>query len=211
MRIRNQIGWLWLALMFGLLTSTPVRAFYNPQTGLWLNRDPFKEKGGMNLYGFVANDPNDRIDLLGQNYYIIIEEGSCGVHHRVLIGDDGCGNCYTVEIYPEVKTWYQTYRRLCGKGVIDYIPHHGAAVDRTSGEGIIRIEKSVTTTTDQDKDMVSNAKSLDGKSITYCLGIQDCRSIELCTRTGKTVFENVEEQASQDISDVLSSGQPVGF
>jgi RHS repeat-associated protein len=39
--------------------------FYNPETGRWLNRDPIEERGGINLYGFVTNNPVDRFDFLG--------------------------------------------------------------------------------------------------------------------------------------------------
>lgn len=59
------IGWLWLALVVGLLTVAPAHAFYNPQTGHWLNRDPIQESSGINLYGFVGNDPVERVDILG--------------------------------------------------------------------------------------------------------------------------------------------------
>ncbi|TVR54728.1 MAG: RHS repeat-associated core domain-containing protein [Puniceicoccaceae bacterium] len=38
--------------------------FYSPTTGRWLNRDPIGELGGLNLYGFLGNDPVNRIDLL---------------------------------------------------------------------------------------------------------------------------------------------------
>src|ERR1051325_1389344 len=41
-------------------------AFYNPQTGSWLNRDGTEEKGGVNLYGFAFNDGVNKIDLKGQ-------------------------------------------------------------------------------------------------------------------------------------------------
>lgn len=33
--------------------------------GRFLNRDPIKEQGGPNLYGFVGNDPVNRLDYLG--------------------------------------------------------------------------------------------------------------------------------------------------
>ena len=40
--------------------------FYNPSTGRWLSRDPLGEKGGLNEYAFVANDPLRKADILGK-------------------------------------------------------------------------------------------------------------------------------------------------
>ena len=39
--------------------------FYDPGHGRWLNRDPIAEAGGLNLYGFVGNDPVNAVDVLG--------------------------------------------------------------------------------------------------------------------------------------------------
>ncbi|TAE89850.1 MAG: RHS repeat-associated core domain-containing protein, partial [Verrucomicrobia bacterium] len=39
--------------------------YYHPQTGRWINRDPIEEEGGLNLYGFVGNNPPNAIDPLG--------------------------------------------------------------------------------------------------------------------------------------------------
>jgi RHS repeat-associated protein len=41
--------------------------FYNASTGRWLSRDPIEEQGGVNLYGFVGNNPNSFIDILGMD------------------------------------------------------------------------------------------------------------------------------------------------
>jgi uncharacterized protein RhaS with RHS repeats len=41
------------------------RYYYNPQTGRWISRDPFEEIGGVNLHGFVKNNPTNKIDQLG--------------------------------------------------------------------------------------------------------------------------------------------------
>ena len=40
--------------------------FYDPHLQRWPNRDPIVEAGGVNLYGFVMNDPVDVIDKFGQ-------------------------------------------------------------------------------------------------------------------------------------------------
>lgn len=39
--------------------------FYMPDTGRWLSSDPIGERGGINLYGMVGNDPVNRWDYLG--------------------------------------------------------------------------------------------------------------------------------------------------
>ncbi|MDD4406250.1 MAG: RHS repeat-associated core domain-containing protein [Parabacteroides sp.] len=39
--------------------------YYSPALGRWLSRDPIEERGGLNLYGFVNNDPVNKWDKLG--------------------------------------------------------------------------------------------------------------------------------------------------
>ena len=39
--------------------------YYSPALGRWLSRDPIEEQGGLNLYGFVNNDPVNAYDTLG--------------------------------------------------------------------------------------------------------------------------------------------------
>jgi RHS repeat-associated protein len=39
--------------------------YYDPGTGRWTSRDPIGERGGVNLYGFVANDGVDQFDVVG--------------------------------------------------------------------------------------------------------------------------------------------------
>jgi RHS repeat-associated protein len=39
--------------------------YYSPSAGRWLSRDPIEEDGGVNLYGFVSNDPISNTDSIG--------------------------------------------------------------------------------------------------------------------------------------------------
>jgi RHS repeat-associated protein len=41
--------------------------YYSPKLGRWMNRDPIGEKGGLNLYGFVKNNPITYYDPKGLN------------------------------------------------------------------------------------------------------------------------------------------------
>jgi RHS repeat-associated protein len=45
------------------------RRFYSPSSG-WLNRDPIGEEGGLNVNGFVGNDPINFFDLNGLSWRI---------------------------------------------------------------------------------------------------------------------------------------------
>lgn len=49
-----------------ILAGTPLaQAFYNPNAGRWLNRDPIEEKGGTSVYAANNNDLIDLIDING--------------------------------------------------------------------------------------------------------------------------------------------------
>jgi uncharacterized protein RhaS with RHS repeats len=39
--------------------------YYNPTTERWISRDPIGEQGGLNLYGFVNNNPIAAVDAIG--------------------------------------------------------------------------------------------------------------------------------------------------
>jgi hypothetical protein len=60
------------------------QAFYDPNTGSFLSRDPIEERGGENLYGFVRNDGVNKSDYLGLSALSLtygsdqIKLGECG-------------------------------------------------------------------------------------------------------------------------------------
>ncbi len=57
------------------LVSASTQAFYSPEQGRWLSRDPIEEEGGANQYGFVANTPVNAFDYLGLSFSTRREAG----------------------------------------------------------------------------------------------------------------------------------------
>lgn len=63
--MKRTLAFLFAALTIYLGPRESARAYYNPQTGRWLSRDPIAERGGANVYGFVLNSPNNFVDPHG--------------------------------------------------------------------------------------------------------------------------------------------------
>ncbi len=59
------LRFLMLAVLILGSCAIPALAFYHPEQGRWINRDPIEEEGGANLTAFVLNDPVNKIDPLG--------------------------------------------------------------------------------------------------------------------------------------------------
>ncbi len=51
--------------------------YYSPALGRWLSRDPIEEQGGLNLYGFVNNDPVNYVDVIGRQTWMPPWPGLC--------------------------------------------------------------------------------------------------------------------------------------
>jgi hypothetical protein len=58
-------------LLLLIAFSNLAHAFYDPGQGRWLSRDPIEEEGGVNLYGFVANDGLNTTDSMGLDFIAV--------------------------------------------------------------------------------------------------------------------------------------------
>jgi RHS repeat-associated protein len=67
---------------------------YDPETGRWLSRDPIGEEGGINLYGYVGNDPVNWIDRIGNDRDVWDAVNKPWVYHKWISVDtwDDNGN-----------------------------------------------------------------------------------------------------------------------
>jgi hypothetical protein len=66
--------WMFITCV-SLLAKAQTHAFYNPNTGRWLSRDPIEEQGGINLFGFISNRPISDYDIDGRCYPLYDECG----------------------------------------------------------------------------------------------------------------------------------------
>jgi len=100
--------------------------YYNPSVGRWLSRDPLEEEGGVNLYGFVRNDPLRFVDPFGLRIYVMAPDvGGLDFTHfddyvlegfQKIIGD--CAKLHKTPIFRQSETgtwlWKRTETRLVG-------------------------------------------------------------------------------------------------
>jgi hypothetical protein len=63
--MKTTLHTLILPICLLLFLSASARAYYSPEQGRWLSRDPIGEKGGANLYSPFKNTPLQLIDVLG--------------------------------------------------------------------------------------------------------------------------------------------------
>jgi hypothetical protein len=79
-----------LVLLLGILIVLPAKAGYDPNIQRWIQLDPIGESGGINLYGFVGNNPVNYVDPLGLWWWDngLIQVGGPQLLHDVFIGDN---------------------------------------------------------------------------------------------------------------------------
>jgi len=79
--------------------------YYSPALGRWFSRDPIEEQGGLNLYGFVNNDPVNKWDKLGYIDYFMMQHPGRISGIVDMIGDPNG------DYYNNPLDYYQAWRR----------------------------------------------------------------------------------------------------
>jgi len=63
--MRKKLRPILIIPLLTLICHHTASAYYDPGVQRWINRDPTQERGGVNLYRFVGNDPAARVDPHG--------------------------------------------------------------------------------------------------------------------------------------------------
>jgi RHS repeat-associated protein len=61
--------------------------YYAPALGRWINRDPIGVTGGVNLYGFVGNNPISRVDPYGLTWALFSSDAWWQLLSDIFMGD----------------------------------------------------------------------------------------------------------------------------
>ena len=76
---------------------------YTPSTGNFLNHDPIGERGGLNLYGFVGNNPISALDVLGMDSGSTELGGAWSMFGYSFYGDQGANITISPALIEQAK------------------------------------------------------------------------------------------------------------
>jgi uncharacterized protein RhaS with RHS repeats len=130
---------------------------YDPNLGRWIQRDPIGERGGLNLYGYVENNPANWVDLFGLDIWV---EGPSGgepnAHQSINVGDP-LGNYYSQSFGTDgLAIW--------NAGIYDDVDKGGP------------IEKYLKTTPEQDAEFLKHLQDDYNKEERKWYGPTTCRT-----------------------------------
>ena len=151
--------------------------YYNPSTGRWLSRDPIEEQGGVNLYGFVGNNPTNSQDALG------LASLRSYIANGITSGAEVAARFYNQLAalnarYPQLQGLTNSvldYARPALNGVVDTNPSSMGWVDLTLawffelGNNPMRFGSNDRTTQDlKQEDGVNDARALAKQQLAAC-------------------------------------------
>jgi uncharacterized protein RhaS with RHS repeats len=143
------------------LVLAPFRT-YNPYLGRWISRDPIREKGGINLYGYVGNDPVNAIDPDGRDV-LYVNDGTAvfgNGHSAFAVGTDLTG-------------WIYYSKDGYGDGKNIRLPFSSLVSFQSSAAGA-RYNRALylSTSPDQDAAIIKHADSIYQQS--YNIATNNC-------------------------------------
>jgi hypothetical protein len=87
--------------------------------GRFINRNPRNEKGGMNLYVFVRNNPIVAVDPFGLDVWVFHSYGGFG--HEWVVGSNPDGTYWDSNFHPNTSSWHCPLLLLPCEGIIDFV------------------------------------------------------------------------------------------
>jgi len=124
-------------------------AYYQAQQGRWISRDPLGEYGGLHLYGFVNNNPQNLFDSLGLRFGPDPRQGPGYVSPKQVnkiqaeiykinkIKDKQGRICYEIKLYISTANIKSVKESLKNPDIdVTYVEGHGNKQrERTLGDG----------------------------------------------------------------------------
>ncbi len=141
--------------------------YYWPELGRWLNRDPIEEAGGVNLYGYVGNEPISGLDAHGENVWLENTKHLGGWHMRI------CVTTRDSECQPTGKacfTFYDSNVEWWNDGEV-----REETPEADDGD-VHSVPALLQTTCNQDKNILRYLRAMVDRRANYWIPGNTCRS-----------------------------------
>jgi RHS repeat-associated protein len=144
---------------------------YDPNFGKWLSADPIGERGGLNLYGYVGNDPINYNDRIGLDRKIV-----GGIHIEIQINKWKCNDGKWVKDGSEIWGFgpdVNSGAEAIGAAVAGVIYYPGTIWHTDSSD---QIENGTKTDPDSDMRALKKLREVQKKGMGYNNLVQNCRN-----------------------------------
>lgn len=199
-----------------IIIAFPVhaQAYYSPETGRFINRDPIEERGGENVYAFVRNDAVNQLDVLGLDFedkgIELVEAWRASNAYGVTIANISLHiKCKCTE--SRDKWYYDVVKyEVDAKGYVTKSGSRYMQGDRDNTQVKLRFtDKNIERTSDHEQEHIDHFKEYHDDidnflSIAVLLGVVDpMDSKELCEFTARGVLTESKKRWQKGVQAEL--------
>lgn len=207
-----------LLLILGCLLGVhTVQAYYSPEQGRWLSRDPIEENGGVNQYEFAYNAPSNYFDKDGRIVGTVVIIGSAVI---LWLGSYDIANAPAPNdpVYPSQGIPNMICDGVLGTGISSALVFTGKIVIKCCGRSVGSVIVAFGRSSRKGRNGANTALSellaqnvKNGVTPPTTIGAWDCKTGEFVAANGgrvaKLTADNIDDVLAKAMAEIGELGK----